>query len=130
RGHVLPSATVLFLVTSFLLFFIFCFFFYCSVAHRDLHSFPTRRSSDLVAARKMRVLVMRAPLSAGLPRCSDNRGHGRIARAPAGDRKSTRLNSSHRTISYAVFCLKKKKKKKRKKNTNNKHQNQHTKRTQ
>src|SRR5437879_10624111 len=28
----------------------------------------------------------------------------------AGDRKSTRLNSSHRCISYAVFCLKKKKK--------------------
>src|SRR5207248_10197919 len=28
---------------------------------------------------------------------------------PARDRKSTRLNSSHRTISYAVFCLKKKK---------------------
>src|SRR5438874_5244480 len=35
-------------------------------------------------------------------------------RAPAGarDRKSTRLNSSHVEISYAVFCLKKKKKKK------------------
>src|SRR5689334_23685354 len=29
-----------------------------------------------------------------------------------GDRKSTRLNSSHSSISYAVFCLKKKKKKK------------------
>src|SRR5437867_7428253 len=29
---------------------------------------------------------------------------------PKRDRKSTRLNSSHRTISYAVFCLKKKKK--------------------
>src|SRR5947209_13563896 len=29
------------------------------------------------------------------------------------DRKSTRLNSSHANISYAVFCLKKKKKKKR-----------------
>src|SRR5437763_13290248 len=28
----------------------------------------------------------------------------------SGDRKSTRLNSSHRCISYAVFCLKKKKK--------------------
>src|SRR3712207_9407634 len=28
----------------------------------------------------------------------------------AGDRKSTRLNSSHANISYAVFCLKKKKK--------------------
>src|SRR5437588_7039167 len=30
------------------------------------------------------------------------------------DRKSTRLNSSHTVISYAVFCLKKKKKKKKK----------------
>src|SRR5256885_8202858 len=29
--------------------------------------------------------------------------------APLGDRKSTRLNSSHLVISYAVFCLKKKK---------------------
>src|SRR5947209_13634534 len=33
----------------------------------------------------------------------------------AVDRKSTRLNSSHANISYAVFCLKKKKKKKKKK---------------
>src|SRR2546430_8800212 len=31
---------------------------------------------------------------------------------PSGDRKSTRLNSSHSQISYAVFCLKKKKNKK------------------
>src|SRR5438445_1910692 len=35
---------------------------------------------------------------------------GRDGRSP--DRKSTRLNSSHANISYAVFCLKKKKKKK------------------
>src|SRR5947209_12082500 len=34
--------------------------------------------------------------------------------AEAADRKSTRLNSSHANISYAVFCLKKKKKKKKK----------------
>src|SRR5438270_6340876 len=33
------------------------------------------------------------------------------------DRKSTRLNSSHSQISYAVFCLKKKKKQKKKANT-------------
>src|SRR3989442_11955458 len=33
------------------------------------------------------------------------------AETPGGDRKSTRLNSSHVRISYAVFCLKKKKKK-------------------
>src|SRR2546430_10875487 len=37
-------------------------------------------------------------------------GHGR-AKLDASDRKSTRLNSSHSQISYAVFCLKKKKKK-------------------
>src|SRR5206468_12413987 len=40
--------------------------------------------------------------------------HERIERREA-DRKSTRLNSSHDQISYAVFCLKKKKKKKKKK---------------
>src|SRR5689334_23939986 len=48
-------------------------------------------------------------------RPSRARGPGRRARAAAGgcrptDRKSTRLNSSHSSISYAVFCLKKKKK--------------------
>src|SRR2546427_8885274 len=36
--------------------------------------------------------------------------------AHAPDRKSTRLNSSHSQISYAVFCLKKKKKKKKNRN--------------
>src|SRR5207248_4711379 len=39
------------------------------------------------------------------------RGCAMAALAQPTDRKSTRLNSSHRTISYAVFCLKKKKKK-------------------
>src|SRR5689334_11799108 len=39
------------------------------------------------------------------------------------DRKSTRLNSSHSSISYAVFCLKKKKKKKKKKNKSNNQNN-------
>src|SRR5579859_8248733 len=43
----------------------------------------------------------------------------RRGRSPETDRKSTRLNSSHSQISYAVFCLKKKKKK-RKNNTNKK----------
>src|SRR5690242_21036209 len=36
----------------------------------------------------------------------------RPGRGEVGDRKSTRLNSSHMSISYAVFCLKKKKKNK------------------
>src|SRR5437764_9714108 len=45
-----------------------------------------------------------------------SRSSGPRARGPDDreDRKSTRLNSSHRCISYAVFCLKKKKKKKHK----------------
>src|SRR3712207_7248440 len=38
--------------------------------------------------------------------------HDREPDAGEGDRKSTRLNSSHANISYAVFCLKKKKEKK------------------
>src|SRR3989454_8838637 len=38
------------------------------------------------------------------------RPHRGPVRRPEGDRKSTRLNSSHLVISYAVFCLKKKKK--------------------
>src|SRR5690242_20976135 len=41
-------------------------------------------------------------------------GDGVYAILVARDRKSTRLNSSHMSISYAVFCLKKKKKKKKK----------------
>src|SRR5690242_21597514 len=42
----------------------------------------------------------------------------RRLRAELEDRKSTRLNSSHMSISYAVFCLKKKKKKQNKKQQN------------
>src|SRR5690348_17370868 len=44
------------------------------------------------------------------------------------DRKSTRLNSSHPSISYAVFCLKKKKKKKKKKKYKKKKKKQKKKR--
>src|SRR5256885_3896917 len=43
----------------------------------------------------------------GAALCRPRGGDG--ARATGGDRKSTRLNSSHLVISYAVFCLKKKK---------------------
>src|SRR5947207_6916093 len=55
------------------------------------------------------LLVRRPPAEArGRPR--GRRGPGdREDRGGRGDRKSTRLNSSHTVISYAVFCLKKKK---------------------
>src|SRR2546422_3265683 len=45
-------------------------------------------------------------------RCSTRPANGQPAAIGLRDRKSTRLNSSHGYISYAVFCLKKKKKKK------------------
>src|SRR5206468_12477640 len=48
----------------------------------------------------------------GVRRGPEARSQERPGRARGGDRKSTRLNSSHDQISYAVFCLKKKKKKK------------------
>src|SRR5206468_11606877 len=91
---------------------------------------PTRRSSDLAAARRRaadrgrsrRCPAVRArgrsPASgreAGqhptLPRtCDGGRFRDREAdgAGEGRDRKSTRLNSSHDQISYAVFCLKKK----------------------
>src|SRR6266511_4843168 len=77
---------------------LFCgFFFYCCGDHRDLHSFPTRRSSDLALA---------TPTS--LPG-KDTSALAVIAvSSPIRDRKSTRLNSSHVKTSYAVFCQKKK----------------------
>src|SRR5438034_2129553 len=54
--------------------------------------------------------------------CTQQATDARIAVGLMPDRKSTRLNSSHTVISYAVFCLKKKKKKKKKRN-NNKNEN-------
>src|SRR5205807_3443183 len=56
--------------------------------------------------RKPRVRPVRAQgARAGARDCAPNRGGA----PPRLDRKSTRLNSSHLVISYAVFCLKKKK---------------------
>src|SRR5258708_25406555 len=46
--------------------------------------------------------------------CGRSRGSKAYVLAERADRKSTRLNSSHQIISYAVFCLKKKKKKRKK----------------
>src|SRR5207249_10873052 len=97
---------------------------------RALHSFPTRRSSDLgvVIPRDeddLRALVRYAaeytiPLiarGAGTGLAGESLGPGLVVDmsrhfrfilaidATSVDRKSTRLNSSHVSISYAVFCL-------------------------
>src|SRR5690606_40722434 len=94
-----------------------------SRAHRDLHSFPTRRSSDLDELTQSRNQFCPEPFHRCF--CSVDRGRqflqGVQVHGPqfdvkrqrcimsTRDRKSTRLNSSHVKISYAVFCLKKKK---------------------
>src|SRR5690606_39696551 len=95
--------------------------------HRRLHSFPTRRSSDLAVAQLQRPPGRGQHMEWRIDaRTGTNAGHIHrdIAADHAGgfaidieaervaadiqDRKSTRLNSSHVKISYAVFCLKKK----------------------
>src|SRR5437899_6808289 len=80
--------------------------------HRELHSFPTRRSSDLHAEPLLRARQR----AVGLPGVVEPQAPHHQAGAEADalaigeepDRKSTRLNSSHLGTSYAVFCLKKK----------------------
>src|SRR5690606_42145469 len=80
---------------------------------RDLHPFPTRRSSDLPLQPKPGEGLY-APTESDEDKESGRKAsstvsaaalHARIAREL--DRKSTRLNSSHVKISYAVFCWKK-----------------------
>src|SRR5256885_12912925 len=78
-----------------------------SAAHRH-----DQRSSD-AAVRGVGVRFARAGQDGGGPtiarRRRGRRRRGAHRRRGAGaDRKSTRLNSSHLVISYAVFCLKKK----------------------
>src|SRR5207249_10075763 len=64
----------------------------------------------LLWPRSERDRRLQAERGGGAARRRADRGRrGRAARGSAADRKSTRLNSSHVSISYAVFCLKKKK---------------------
>src|SRR5690606_41192044 len=93
-----------------------------------LHSFPTRRSSDLIygALRGKAVAGARGEVTARVF-CQEFQAElvsiagvfrvfetipaelaGKPVQAWLEDRKSTRLNSSHVKISYAVFCLQKK----------------------
>src|SRR5437867_7105630 len=80
------------------------------VVRREVRVRQVRARSPDVGRRDLEVVFL-APRVAALLRAV--RAHERgppEASVDRGDRKSTRLNSSHRTISYAVFCLKKKKK--------------------
>src|SRR5699024_12581132 len=79
---------------------------HCSCAPLAPHSFPTRRSSDLRNQATPGVWpASRAALRGASPPALRHRPRALRGRR---DRKSTRLNSSHVSISYAVICLKKK----------------------
>src|SRR5206468_12326986 len=108
----------------------FHFSLYSYLPHKDLHSFPTRRSSDLTSTVNTTAVTSTSLIfittQNGDP---TNVGWSYVTFRTPGvsfiiqssspidvsdiawfiiDRKSTRLNSSHDQISYAVFCLKKK----------------------
>src|SRR5699024_12798647 len=100
----------------------FCVFFpYYFFRCLYLHSFPTRRSSDLILLTSFlkpkkytRLATPRFTANFSIsffnlpsPISSNLISLGKFINALITDRKSTRLNSSHVSISYAVFCLKK-----------------------
>src|SRR2546426_11192414 len=103
---------------SFLILLLFFFFFFNDTATTEIYTLSLhdalpisiavgwldgeRAVQEHVAPAFSLEDVRRAPT--GPPDCRNGPGDA------AQDRKSTRLNSSHLVISYAVFCLKKKKK--------------------
>src|SRR5207247_5836482 len=95
-------------------FFMYYLLILSTSRHCDAHTFPTRRSSDLgldrhdVDDRQLEHARVTTGVVVELKEPAAAHG-GRVDRkAEPRDRKSTRLNSSHEWISYAVFCLKKK----------------------
>src|SRR2546427_11938457 len=96
----------------FSLFFFFFFFFFNDTATTEIYTLSLhdalpicRRDSRVLRSGRGRVSAFRSGASRHGAGCAHRQ-------SVSGDRKSTRLNSSHSQISYAVFCLKKKKLKK------------------
>src|SRR5215203_6604059 len=90
----------MFFVLLILILYFFLFFFLMIRRPPRSTLFPYTTLHDLLVAARPQRLDVRGDVQFGEPRHV-----GGIE-----DRKSTRLNSSHANISYAVFCLKKKKK--------------------
>src|SRR5947208_16313419 len=81
---------------------IFYFFFFNDTATTEIYTLSLHDALPILFGQdELQMMAER-----GL-----DRGHVTVGHADFVDRKSTRLNSSHQIISYAVFCLKKKKKK-------------------
>src|SRR2546427_5947975 len=104
------------LITRILLTsFSFFFFFFNDTATTEIYTLSLHDALPICSTRPA--------VPARMPNNRENR-RPMLVPPPAtssSDRKSTRLNSSHSQISYAVFCLKKKKKTKKIKNTTHEH---------
>src|SRR3712207_9335998 len=99
--------------------YVFFFFFFNDTATTEIYTLSLHDALPILVRRgRAAARDGRHRQLAPLQPCSSRAGDGRGPRGPRGggvrgrlgDRKSTRLNSSHANISYAVFCLKKKKK--------------------
>src|SRR2546430_13049974 len=89
------------------------FFFFNDTATTEIYTLSLHDALPILVRRDSGARASRTPRGAGVGRQSiprrDPAPRSRPDRVAAPDRKSTRLNSSHSQISYAVFCLKKKK---------------------
>src|SRR4051812_50217562 len=77
------------------------FFFFNDTAPTEISTLSLHDALPIWAAAHLADAGLDAVYTSPLSRARE------VADAIAGDRKSTRLNSSHMSISYAVFCLKK-----------------------
>src|SRR5205807_10567833 len=106
---------------SLLLFFILlvtpllCFFFFNDPATPEIYTLSLHDALPILLAARGEYDRARASYDALLAGAPDHvdalADRGNVLAKLGRDRKSTRLNSSHLVISYAVFCLKKKKNK-------------------
>src|SRR5438067_9121948 len=107
------------------MFYVFCFlfFFFNDTPTTEIYTLSLHDALPISLGHEPRHVADAAADHHVGPLQRDAAAAGRVAldhhqpAAPGRDRKSTRLNSSHVSISYAVFCLKKKKKKKNISNT-------------
>src|SRR5256885_5704436 len=89
----------------------FFFFFFNDTATTEIYTLSLHDALPISAIAARAFLSQR--MAIGAQYLLDDVGHGLVledANVAPADRKSTRLNSSHLVISYAVFCLKKKSK--------------------
>src|SRR2546421_3212309 len=86
----------------------FLFFFFNDTATTEIYTLSLHDALPICLIETSQVLFAAEQVAAGVWQQDGNIFGGK--RETITDRKSTRLNSSHDQISYAVFCLKKKKK--------------------